>query len=184
MVRVKGSMLVLLVKAIRADRSGRLLAAVPAEHREAVGGMILPIRWYPFELYQALQDTLVRVLAAGDMEIVRQWGRVTAEDAMTTTYSAVLRQGDPIGTLANYESFFRRFFEGTEFVVQPLGGDRALVRVAGFPPDWQPIYHVIRGWLEKTLELVGARGPQVDFRARSWEGHAPTEYLVAAGGAR
>ena len=184
MARVKGSMLVLLVKAIRADKSGRLLAAVPAEHRPTVQGMILSIHWYPFEVYRAIQDALVRVLANGDMEIVRQWGRLTAEETMTKTYSAVLRPGDPLGTLTNYEAFFRRFFDGTDFTVKDLGGGRALVRVAGFEPGWQPIYHIVRGWLERSLALVGCVAPSVEFHAKSWEGGGATEYMIHAEKAR
>jgi hypothetical protein len=52
MVKVKGTMIVLFVKGIRADKSGRHDPFLTDQDRGIISQQILPSAWYPAETYK------------------------------------------------------------------------------------------------------------------------------------
>lgn len=183
MPRVKGSMLAMVVKTIRGDQTRYLRSKVPAAHRDLVESMILSIHWYDFQVYRELVDFLVLEAARGDMQVVRQWGRLAAEQALGSVYQAVVTRGDAQATLRNHEGFFRRFFDFGDLELQLLGPGQALVSLVDFANDWEAIHMLFAGWLERAVQLAGADSVKVDLVARSWAGDPATRYKVSFRGA-
>jgi uncharacterized protein (TIGR02265 family) len=178
MRQIKGTLVVGMVKTVRRDKSGTILERLGEAERNLCRSQILPAMWYPFETYKKLFNAVVEVVAGGDLELVRQWGRVYSEEVVSTVYRSAIVPGDPIACLAKYEALFGNFYSFGTLTVERRGPAEAKLSIRDFDPGWEPAYHLIRGWLEQTLVLGGAREPTVDFEARSWQGDPETRYHI------
>jgi uncharacterized protein (TIGR02265 family) len=178
MRKIKGTLVVGMVKTVRRDKSGAIMSRLGEDAQELCRSRILPVGWYPLEPYQDLFNTVVDVMAGGDMEVVRQWGRAYAEEVVKTIYRSAIVPDDPIGSLSKYETLFNHFYSFGTLTVERRSPQEAALSIRDFDPDWEAAYHLIRGWLEQTLVLGSARDPQVGFEARSWQGDPETRYKI------
>lgn len=178
MRKIKGTLVLGMVKTVRRDKGGAIMSRLGEAAQKLCNSRILPVGWYPLEPYQEVFNAVVDVVAGGDMEMVRQWGRTYAEEVVGSVYRSAIVPGDPIGSLSRYENLFGHFYSFGTLTVERRGPQEALLRIRDFDPDWEAAYHLIRGWLEQTLVLGGARNPQVDFEGRSWQGDPETRYRI------
>ena len=178
-MRVKGSMLMFVVRAIRGGGIENFEGLLTDEDRELASQKILSINWYPFESYKRLLDALVAVVARGDMNVVRQWGRDYGSTILDSIYRSTIVAGSPYRSLKNYEQRFAAFYDFGVVEVEDTGSGTVDVVLRDFDPEWEAIYQLIYGWFERTAELAGARDPQVVFTARSWTGDQYTGYRIS-----
>jgi uncharacterized protein (TIGR02265 family) len=178
-MQVKGSMMMFVVKGVRAAGVGRFDHLLSDADRELIGQRILPINWYPFDIYRRLFDGLVTVVARGDLTTVKQWGRDYGETILQGVYRSVIVAGDPYRTLKNYEQRFSSFYDFGRLEVATTGPSAVELTIRDFDRSWEALYQMISGWLERSVELAGGRGPKVDFAERSWIGDAATVYRIS-----
>jgi uncharacterized protein (TIGR02265 family) len=171
-------MLMYVVKAIRGGGIEHFDRFLTDADRELLTQKILPISWYPFESYKRLFEALVAVVAGGDMGVVQQWGRDYGSTILDGVYRSTVVVGNPLRSLKNHEQKFASFYDFGTFEVTDAGPGTADVLLCDFDPEWETIYQMICGWLERTAELAGAREPRVVFTARSWAGDPHTAYKV------
>lgn len=178
-MQVKGSMLMYVIKGIRGAGIENFESLLSDPERELAGQKILPISWYPFESYKRFLDALVAVVARGDMNVVRQWGRDYGTTILDGVYRSTIVAGNPHRSLKNYEQRFASFYDFGIVEVTDTGPGSAEVVLRDFDPDWETIYQLIYGWFERTVELAGGRRPRVEFTSRSWTGDPYTGYRVS-----
>jgi len=178
-MQVKGSMLMYLVKAIRGGGVENFDRFLTDAERELLTKKILPINWYPFESYKRLFEAMVAVVAGGDMGVVQQWGRDYGSTILEGLYRSTIVTGNPFQSLKKYELRFASFYDFGTVEVSDTGPGTAEMSLRDFDPDWETIYQIIYGWLERTVELAGARNPRVVFTSRSWAGDPHTVYRVS-----
>lgn len=176
MGQVKGSMLVEFVKSIRADKSGVYDKYFTDEERKTISGRILPVLWYPYDFYRKCFQAVFEVAADSDMATAHQWGLIYGEAIVSSTYDGILKTGGPMAALKSYESYFQHFYDFGQVKVEKVADNEALVIFKDFDPDFEPIYHLIQGWLEQTINLCGGENFKVDFEAKVWEGDPETRY--------
>lgn len=85
-MQVKGSMMMFVVKGVRAAGAEHFDRYLTDDDRELLKQRILPINWYPFEPYKRLFDALVEVVARGNTHTVRQWGRDSGSAILDGVY--------------------------------------------------------------------------------------------------
>ncbi len=178
-MQVKGSMMMFVVKGVRAAGVEHFDHLLTDEDREFLRRRILPINWYPFENYKRLFDSLVTVVARGNAQTVRQWGRDYGSTILEGVYRSVVSPGNPLRSLKNYEQRFGSFYDFGELEVKETGPGSAVLEIRSFDPTWESIYEMIYGWLERTVELAGGHNPRIQFKARSWAGDPSTVYSIA-----
>jgi len=178
-VQVKGSMMMFVVKGVRAAGVEHFEPFLTDDDRRFLAQRILPINWYPFDPYKRLFESLVAVVARGNTQTVRQWGRDYGSAILDGVYRSIIAPGDPMRSLKNYERRFSSFYDFGTLEVKETGPGAAEVAIRDFDPSWESLYQMIQGWLERTVELAGGRDPRVDFTARSWAGDPSTTYRVA-----
>lgn len=178
-MQVKGSMMMFVVKGIRAAGVEHFEPLLTDEDRGYLAQRILPINWYPFATYQRLFDSLVSVVARGNTQTVRQWGRDYGSTILEGVYRSVIIPGDPLRSLKNYEQRFASFYDFGTLKVKDTGPGTAELEIRNFDASWESIYEMINGWLERTVELAGGRNPRVTFGARSWAGDPSTLYRIS-----
>jgi hypothetical protein len=171
MAKIKGSMLAEFVKTIRSDKSGAYDSFLTSQDKEIISQQVLASIWYPFDTYKRCFDAVVKVLAKDDMEKVRQWGHVYGERIIRQVYKNLMGEKDPLEALSKYKTIHRVFFDFGEFEIKHTCQNSALIELRDFDVgDFEPLYHMIRGWMEKSLELSGAKDVQSEFVQKSWKG--------------
>lgn len=174
MGKVKGTVLVDFVKTIRGDKSGVYDSYLTDADKEIISSRILPSAWYPFDTFQNCFQAVVKILAGNDMEKVRQWGRLYGENIITSVYKAMIKEDKPMETLEKYGTYIRSFFDFGEIKVEPVTDRKATVILTGFGNDFPSQYYMMAGWIERSLELSGARDIKSEFVSKSWEGAEDT----------
>jgi hypothetical protein len=137
---MKGTMLLGLVKAIRADEAGAYDALLSAEDLEFVPRQILPSSWYAFETYKRLFTTVTGNVTKGDMELVRRLGRDYGGDIVTNVYKCLVVVGKPVEALRKHTTVFKSFFDFGEIEFETLSDSSARVRVRRFDADFESYY--------------------------------------------
>ncbi len=178
-MQVKGSMMMFVVKGVRAAGVEHFDHLLTDADRQFLKQRILPINWYPFETYKRLFDSLVTVVARGNTQTVRQWGRDYGSTILEGVYRSVISPGNPLRSLKNYEQRFSSFYDFGALKVTDTGSDSAKLEIRSFDPTWESIYEMIFGWLERTVELAGGHDPRISFISRSWTGDSSTVYSIA-----
>ncbi|MFO8057614.1 MAG: DUF2378 family protein [bacterium] len=174
MSKVKGTVLVDFVKTIRSDKTGVYEPYLTEGDREVISSRILPSGWYPFETFKNCFQAVAEVLAGNDMEKVRQWGRLYGENILTSVYKAMIKQGQPMESLEKYGTYIRSFFDFGDIEVERVSDRKATVIITGFGDDFPSLYYIMAGWIERSLELSGARDIKSGFDSKAWEGAPET----------
>jgi hypothetical protein len=156
MGNVKGSMLLEFVKAVRADKSGVYDSYLTEKDKEIISLKILNNTWYPYETYENCFKAVFNVVAKGDLKTIYEWGRIYGEKIITSIYKPVITEGNP-----------RKALEMLELITK-------LHTIKDFAQDFEPYFHLSRGWIERCLELSGAKNVKSEFISKSWEGTPET----------
>lgn len=170
MRQVKGSMFKMIVKAIRANKSGAYDTLLWDEDKELLSQNILSASWYPFDIYKRCFNALAEVQAKGNMDICKQWGRIEGEATMTTIYKQTIIEGDPRKALDKFKLFFKLMYDFGELIMDYISDNEVVINYKDFDPEFKILYYVGQGWIERFLELCGCKDVSSEFIAKSWEG--------------
>lgn len=179
MAKVKGTMLVGFVKAIRADKSGVYHSYLTDQDREIVSQRILASAWYSFETYKKCFQAVVQVAAKGDMAVVREWGRDYAESILKEVYKNIIVENNPQEIFMKMRQIQKLLFDFGDFDGSVVSEKKIRLQIKDFDPKFEAFYQLIRGWFEMSLELGGAKNVQSQFTAKSWEGDPETSIELA-----
>lgn len=177
-MNIKGSIFIPVVKGIKSDKSGVFDKYLNNKDKDIISQKILPSIWYPFETYKNCINALFEVFAKKNPEIVIDWGRMASQQTMTTIYSAFVTKRDPISFLNKYEMVHRNFYDFGKIDVTTEKENQVLFKVTQIDPQCVPVFYLIQGWIEKGIELCGAKNIQIVLLTKSWEGHPDTTFRI------
>jgi hypothetical protein len=172
--RIKGSILVDFVKTIKADKTGAYERYLTAQDKNIINQRILPSAWYPYETFRNCFNAVFEVLAKKNLDMVRQWGRFYGEQIIESLYKGLLKQGHPLDYIRKYEVYIKNFFDFGKIEVIEEAQNQVLIKMSEFDPEFPPLYSIMLGWLERTLELCGAKNIKMEVVSKSWEGAKET----------
>jgi hypothetical protein len=173
-MNVKGSIIINMIKMIKKDKSGVYDKYLKNNDRELIDQKIIPSAWFPFDTYKRCLNAIFEVIAKKDLNVAKEWGRMECQVAMTNVYSSIVAGHDPVTFLRRYEIIHKNFYDfgRTEVIVE--GKNRVLYKLSEFDAQFVVLYYVIYGWIERGLELCGAKNIKCEFVTKSWEGHPAT----------
>jgi hypothetical protein len=177
-MNIKGSVVIPVVRAIRNDKSGVFDKYLTDKDKEIMSQKILPSIWYPFETYKHGLTAIFEVYAKKNPEVAREWGRNVAQDAMTTLYAAFVTKRDPLDFLNKYEKIHKSFLDFGSIEVIPEKEKQILLKLHEFDQKCVPFFYLVQGWLERGMELCGAKNIKLEFVAKSWEGKPDTTLRI------
>jgi len=169
MNRAKGTILVDFVKTIKADKTGVFDQYLTAQDKDLLNQHILPSAWYPYETFKNCFNAAFKVIAKSNLESVRVWGQLYGQQIMSDLYKGLLKQGEPLDYLKKYQVYIKNFFDFGKVEVIEEKPNQVLVRFKDFDSEFAPIYYMFMGWLEKTIELCGAKNIRAEIAAKSWQ---------------
>jgi len=178
MKQVKGTMFKLIIKAIRADKSGKFENILSEKTKEFINQRILDSIWYPFELYKECFNALCKISAQEKSEILIEWGRVESEKLMTRIYSQAISEGNLTTAMEKYARFHKMVFNFGEIQSELITTNQIIVNYKNFEPDFKNFYYIAIGWIDKFIQLCIAKRPHYEFLMKSWEGDDFTQFKL------
>jgi hypothetical protein len=168
MPSVKGTILVPLIKALRARREDAR-AALPRELHHYLEERVLLTAWYPEHEHLTMLRVLGKLLSLNSYVTM---GTVLAQFELNGVYRAQLHEGDAMRTIRGFTQFWPINHDtGTIEIVERDGG--ASVILSGYVIIAREICEIISGYVEEAVRMAIGRAPQVSH-ARCRANHAAT----------
>ena len=174
MAKVKGSIFIPWVIGVRADKSGACDKNLTDEDRKAISGKILASSWYPFDIYKNCVNAVVKEIAKGNMELLRQWGRDFVDSTYKHIYKNLFSEKNPKRAMKGHQMMFKTLYDFVSMDLEEVSESEYIVKLEGVEPDFKPFFYTAIGTFEKSLEYAGAKGLKAEFIDKSWEGAPAT----------
>lgn len=164
MQQVKGAVLKTRLSFVEehfgADGVKRVLSSLPLEDQQALG-MVLTIKWYPFELGKRLDTAIVEVLGGGRRELFERLGEASAEKNLATIHHGFLAPGRPHSFLSKAPAIYALYYETGRREYQQVGEREGVLITHDAETFSTADCLTVIGWYRKALELCGAGGVQM-----------------------
>ncbi|MGH9457614.1 MAG: hypothetical protein ACRD2J_08250 [Thermoanaerobaculia bacterium] len=178
--QVKGVLFADYVRMLRAAKHVAWDEHLPPQDLQWLGQRIDPHGWYPMETYERMGLAILDGIAGGDLESVRDWGRRTI-DELQEGEPDLFSARDPRETFMRFQVLRQTLFNFPAAEVISIRDGRAVVEVrygmsarAEEAATFQSL-----GFLERLLEVSGARDVAVELQSRSWDGNGSTRIAIA-----
>ena len=170
-----GVLFVDYVRMLRAHRDRSWQRYLLPEDLPFLERTLEPDAWYPMASFERLGIAILNVVAAGNLEIVRQWGRASAAHVAGTVEHVVVA-GDPRESLMRFQVLRRSFFDFEALTMLQIcdASAEVQIRYGMSKPAEEAAAVQTRGFFEGLVELAEGRGIEASFLERSWSGDART----------
>jgi uncharacterized protein (TIGR02265 family) len=181
---IKGNVLLARLKYVREVGGDHALEAVLArvspDDAKVLGGWVLPISWYPLDLYLRLDAAIASVMSPNDRKgVFLAMGRASADANLTGPQRPFVREGDPHFLLQNVPRMYAAQHSVGTRTYERVGAGAAVVRtVAGEDADPEDCLTAV-GWLKRAIELSGGRAVAVAETQCRARGGACCEYACS-----
>ncbi len=118
--------------------------------------------WYPFDQFIELNEQVDRVFGSGDLGLVKQMGRYSADANLTTIYRLFFKVGSVHWILGRAVRLWTAHYDAGYFEVMTRGARGAVLRMRGFPTPHRVHCLAVQGFVERALELSGGKRPIVN----------------------
>jgi hypothetical protein len=176
---VRGSLFADYVRTIRARTSIDWSRHLAAEDLSFLHQRIQLDAWYPMATFERLGLAILQVVAQGDLEQVRTFGRRTVEH-LSALDRALLVVGDPRESLMRFHVLRRTLFDFEAATVARIHDTEVRVQIAyGMSATAEEAAcQQTMGFFERLVELAGGLSVASRFDARSWRGDPATMLVV------
>jgi hypothetical protein len=135
----------------------RLKEAVKPETRAALEAPILKARWYPFDVFVDLNESIDRVFGKGDLSIVRTLARFGADANLTTIYRLFYMVGTVKWIIDRAARLWDLHYDSGKLLVVRHPGNEVEMRIVRFEVPHRVHCLSVQGWAERSIELSGGR---------------------------
>jgi hypothetical protein len=139
----------------------RVLGRLSPDDRALLGGLLLPIRWYPLAPFPRLLRALEDELGRGDLTLVTERGRWTAINDLRTVHKLLLKVVTTQWVIEKAMRLWPSFHSTGRWEAARDGdsGARAVLHDLGVVDD--AMCATLKGWILGLLTLSGVRQPSV-----------------------
>jgi hypothetical protein len=158
--QVKGTAVVASVRYLTErfgeDALKRVFRFLPEEDRRVLEQGLLASSWYPMPLFLRFMQEAEQQLRAQEPEVIRQMGAASADYGIKGVYKIFFKVGSPEFIISRAARVFSSYYDTGRIDVVEAARGRAVLDLTGFLGAPQ-FCDRIRGWMERTVSLAGAR---------------------------
>lgn len=181
MARVKGTAVGATVAYLKGklgeDGFARLVEGLPEEHRTLFQNRILEGIWYDFDAMLALMRAAKgKVPLPPGRSLAWDMGRASADHGLNSVYRMFFKLADISFICKRAASLYPALYNTGEMRLVANEGKSAAIRITGFDQPCPEFCDRALGWMERTLELTGAKGIRMDHPTCVARGDAHCEY--------
>lgn len=161
--QVRGSVFVSRLNYLRSRGGEALVNAVlsrlPPADRTLLGGMLLPIAWFPMELEERLDQAIALELTPhAPGQALVDVGRASADSALNGGAQAVfVRRDDPHYLLSHTPQIYRMYYAAGRRTYEKTGPTSAVLRTFDAESVTPGDCLTIIGWHMRAIELSGGK---------------------------
>jgi len=119
-------------------------------------------KWYPFELFINLNETIDRVFGKGDLALIREIARHGADANLTTIYRLFYKVGTVKWIMARASRLWGLHYDSGSLEMDAEPGKSVLAEIHGFATPHVIHCMAVRSWAERSVELSGGRDVAID----------------------
>jgi hypothetical protein len=164
MAKVKGSVFGPRLKYIKSHANPEQEKAIWDGMSEALRNDVTRViisQWYPFEHYLELNRAIVKELGHGNMEILHDVGRYSADDALHGIYKLFFKVGSPNIIIKAATSAWNQYFQNGVLSVNIHSAKSLTMMFQNVELLSQEHFISVRGWVQRVLELSGGKNVRV-----------------------
>jgi hypothetical protein len=139
------------------DPLARVIEALPEGDRAAFGHGVLASSWYEMDAFLRFMQEAERQLRTQEPDVVRKMGRASCEYGVTGVYKIFFKVGSPEFVISRATRVFTSYYDTGELKIVESGPGRAVVELTGLEGGAPQFCERIYGWMQRTLEMAGAR---------------------------
>ena len=146
-----------------------------AEDLPLLSTRIEPTAWYPMDSFERIGLAILDVVADGQMERVREFGRASV-DWLALQHPQLVAKGDPRETLMRFHVMRQGFFDFPAIELLRITDGTAALSITyqmGAIAEEAAAFQTM-GFFERLLEVAFHRKVEASFTSRSWLGDAET----------
>jgi hypothetical protein len=145
----------------------KILSLVNPDFAREVKKGILLNTWYDFSGYLELSRGADEVMGKGDLALVWDMGRFSAEYAFRGIYKMFYKIGTPEWVMKMGMSVWKQYYDTgkAQVVMEKVAkGKQARVCIEGYDPaakGFDVFWRSVGGWTERSIELSGGKNVKV-----------------------
>jgi hypothetical protein len=182
MVQIKGSAIQETLKQILRrsgdDALNKILALLDDQARTVLKREIFASTWYPLDVFTRFLEMEIKVLAAGDENMVTRGSEAVIERQLRGIYKAFVKLGSPEFVIKRIAAVHATYFEGVPIEVDLPAPRSANIRYTGFQKQHRIMGFAIIGFFRKALEISGAKDVAIHFTVPIEEGKEFAELSI------
>jgi len=171
MTKIKGSTLIPRLNYLKQHDTGgawdRVIGELDPVFASQIRQGILVNEWYSLKSFIEINRAIDHILGRGDFKLAWEMGRVSADEALHGIYKVFFKVGTAEFIIKRAATIWKQYYDQSRLVVleEPaLRGKQYRVVVEGMTEDAPELWQSIGGWIERTLELSGAKGVRVQVQ--------------------
>ena len=158
---VKGSALASRVLWVQLEHGpaglARVREAASPPLAETLAAGVAKARWYPLDQFFELNVLIDRLFGRGDLELVKELGRHSAEANLTTIYRLFYKVGTVHWILGRAVRLWSAHYDSGFMEVATRGPKAAVLRIRGFQTPHPAHCLSVQGWCKRSIELSGGK---------------------------
>ncbi len=179
-VEVKGTAVTALVDYVLSTQGAqgleKLLERLPEESRNLLRGKVLASGWYPFvPAFVTPTRVVCELFHGGDPSGAWQIGRFSADSALKGVYKALLIFISPRTVAERGPGILTSYYRPMDAQVKQIADTRYAVVITGMTERSPYFDHRVAGFIERALEMAGAKELGVEMVATAAQGSKTTE---------
>jgi hypothetical protein len=168
MSKIKGSTIISRLKYAEVRGASQTKDAViqklSPDFQDKIKIGILMAAWYPFEYYSQLHRAIDQVMGKGDLAVLLDVGKYSAELAVHGVTKIFFKLGSPEFILKRASAVWHQHY--TSGLMEPIFGEKKTVTllVKEFEEDSNELLVTVAGWIKRVMELSGGRNVTIDYK--------------------
>lgn len=178
--QVKGHLFAEYVRMIRANKEIDWSEVLEPEELSWTTQQIAPEKWYPMEVFEELGLAILDKVGNHDLTLIHRWGRQTI-DELKAAHPDLMVDNDPRETFMRFQILRQTLFDFPAVKVTTIRDGKAILEVQyGMSGKAEEAAaHQSLGFLERLLEVSGAREAAAEILEGSWDGFPSTTIAVS-----
>jgi uncharacterized protein (TIGR02265 family) len=156
----------------------RVLASLSDEDQRGLG-MVLTVKWYPFDLGKRLDNAIVQELGEGRPEFFERLGEASADKNLTTLHHGFMTEGKPHAFLAKAPAIYALYYETGRRVYQQTGPTQGVLTTYDAETFSTADCLTVVGWYRRALQMCGAKDVEVFEEECRAKGGSVCRYKVS-----
>ncbi len=168
-----------ILKKLGEDAHKKWINSLSENAKKVYSMPIFNHKWYSLKEY-LLDPTMIlcELFFNGDIEKVLDIGRFSAENSLKGIYKIFIKLGSPEFILKKASMVLSSYYQPSSIEVTELLKYKCTVRITKFEEMHRIIENRIIGWIEKALEISGAKNVKIQTTKSLTKKDEYTELII------